>query len=132
MIRNLIILAVCLVLAILFGIFPNDKDIAVIILLTFAFFGAAMLVTVIVKGIRDLVKTKKFSVGYFIIFAVCLLLVFLTGIFYANRNILGFKNIPVIVVLTLGLFGLVMLVILIVKGIRDLVKTKKKPDTEKA
>jgi len=56
MIRNLIILTVCLLLAIFCGL---SYGIPVIIMLFFAGFGVASFVTLIVKGIRDLVKAKK-------------------------------------------------------------------------
>jgi len=51
--RNIIILAVCLLLAIFCGL---SFGIPVIIMLFFAAFGAVSFVTIVVKGIRGLVK----------------------------------------------------------------------------
>jgi len=59
MIRNLIILAVCLLLAIFCGLSYGHEVIQVTIMLFFAGFGVVSLVTLIVKGIRDLVKARK-------------------------------------------------------------------------
>jgi len=59
MIRNLVIMAVCLLLAIFCGLSYGNQVIQVIIMLFFAGFGVVSFVTLIVKGIRDLVKAKK-------------------------------------------------------------------------
>jgi len=96
-----------------------------------------MLVTAIVTGIRDFIKSRgdvrKISVEKFFILIICLMLVTLFGIFYNYRNIQVSLPVilPLILVLSIALFGLVMFVITVVKGIRDLVKARKKPDTEK-
>jgi len=58
MIRNLVIMAVCLLLAIFCGISYGNQVIPVTIMLFFAAFGVVSFVTLIVKGIRDLVKAR--------------------------------------------------------------------------
>jgi len=59
MIQNLIILIVCLLLAIFCALAYGINVIQVTIILFFACFGVASLVTLIVTGIRDLVKARK-------------------------------------------------------------------------
>jgi len=115
--RNLIILAVCVLLSLLLRHFTTSVDYGPLetALLIFGLFGLAMLVIIIVEGIRDFIKTKKIPVRYFILLAACLLPAILIE--------LPFGFLPIIWV-TLALFGLVMLVIIIVKGIRDIFRGK--------